>query len=92
MRFSLFGVQLQLHTQNTSTFFALRLIFGMNSISRVPTTERFWGQGDYMATSEGIGHDVCFPLANGLRHGQGRRVWANGATYVGRRDNQARLR
>lgn len=37
-----------------------------------------------MATSKGIGHDVRFPLPNGLRHGQGKRVWANGATYDGR--------
>lgn len=37
-----------------------------------------------MATSEGIGHDVRFPLPNGLRHGRGRRVWANGASYDGR--------
>lgn len=37
-----------------------------------------------MATSNGIGHDVRFPLPNGLRHGQGKRVWANGATYDGR--------
>lgn len=37
-----------------------------------------------MATSKGIGHDVSFPLPNGLRHGQGKRVWANGATYEGR--------
>lgn len=48
-------------------------------------------QGDYMATSKGIGHDVHFPLANGLRHGRGKRVWANGATYEGRRENRASL-
>ncbi|CAM9371998.1 unnamed protein product, partial [Hapterophycus canaliculatus] len=40
--------------------------------------------GDYMATSRGVGHDVRFPLPNGLRHGRGKRVWANGATYDGR--------
>lgn len=45
-------------------------------------------QGDYMATSDGIGHDVKFPLPNGLRHGRGRRVWANGATYDGRWDSR----
>lgn len=41
-------------------------------------------QGDFMATSKGRGHDVSFPKANGLRHGEGRRVWANGARYEGR--------
>ncbi|CAN0463347.1 unnamed protein product [Ectocarpus sp. 12 AP-2014] len=44
-------------------------------------------KGDYMATSRGIGHDVRFPLPNGLRHGRGKRVWANGATYDGRWEN-----
>ncbi|CAM9451858.1 unnamed protein product [Ectocarpus sp. 6 AP-2014] len=44
-------------------------------------------KGDYMATSRGIGHDVRFPLPNSLRHGRGKRVWANGATYDGRWEN-----
>lgn len=47
-------------------------------------------QGDYMATSKGIGHDVRFPLANGLRHGHGKRVWANGATYNGRQEHDSK--
>ncbi|CAM9914741.1 unnamed protein product, partial [Choristocarpus tenellus] len=40
-------------------------------------------EGDYLAKTPGIGHDVQFPLVNGLRHGQGKRVWSSGASYDG---------
>lgn len=48
------------------------------------TTAPHHMQGDYMATTKGIGHNVRFPVPNGLRHGRGKRVWASGATYDGR--------
>lgn len=86
-----------MHNVSSKPKYLSRILFreairGVNIIVGAPVTKRSRRQGDYMATSKGIGHEVLFPLANGLRHGQGKRVWANGATYIGRRDNQARLR
>jgi MORN repeat len=39
--------------------------------------------GEFLATTPGIGHSTAFPLANGLRHGKGTRVWASGNRYEG---------
>jgi MORN repeat len=41
--------------------------------------------GEFLATTPGIGHSTAFPLANGLRHGKGTRVWASGNRYEGNR-------